>query len=246
MKSSLKIHSVESFGTHDGPGIRMVLFLQGCNLHCQYCHNPDTIPIKDGLNYEMEDLIRRAVNMKPYFGKVGGITISGGEPLLQTKALIPFFKALKDVDIHTNIDTNGSVFNQNVISLLDDYTDLVMVDIKHTNVSGYKELTGGTDFNTKDLLINHRENSKKPFWLRYVLIPGYTDSPEELIQMGEKYKSYDYLEKIEIQPFHQLGRHKWEALEKEYLLEHVKENTKEQLDKVYQILKPYFKEVKIN
>ncbi len=246
MKSSLKIHSIESFGTHDGPGIRMVLFLQGCNLHCQYCHNPDTIQIKDGLHYEIEDLLRRAINMKPYFGKIGGITVSGGEPLLQAQALIPLFKALKNEGIHTNIDTNGSVFNPKVKSLLDDYADLIMVDIKHTNPNAYTELTGGTNFNTKDLLINHREKSKKPFWLRYVLIPGYTDNPKALIQLGEKYRSYQYLEKIEIQPFHQLGKHKWEALEMEYLMGHVKENTKEQLDEVYNLLKPYFKEVKIN
>ena len=102
----LRVHSVESFGTHDGPGIRMVIFLQGCKLKCLYCHNPDTIETSGGIEYHTEELVEMALKMKPYFGKKGGVTVSGGEPLLQSKELVPFFKRLKEEGIHTNIDTN--------------------------------------------------------------------------------------------------------------------------------------------
>ncbi len=246
MSDILKVHSIESFGTHDGPGIRMVIFLQGCNLKCLYCHNPDTIPNKSGLEYSIEDLVKRAENMKPYFGKLGGVTVSGGEPLLQSKALLALFKALKGKEIHTNIDTNGSVFNANVKDLLDHYADLVMIDIKHTNEDGFHYLTGAKNLAKNMEIIEHRENSKKPFWLRYVLIPGITDDPEELELLGKTFKRFNYLEKIEIQPYHKLGTHKWEALGEEYKLNHAVENTPEQLEKVKNILTPYFKEVKIN
>ncbi len=246
MSDTLKIHSIESFGTHDGPGIRMVIFLQGCNLKCLYCHNPDTIPVQGGVEYSIEELVNRAENMKPYFGKLGGITVSGGEPLLQTKALIPLFKALKKAGIHTNIDTNGSVFNDHVKLLLDEYSDLIMVDIKHTNEDGFYNLTGGKKLSKNLEIIKHREKSKKAFWLRYVLIPGITDDVKELIKLGETFKNFKFLEKIEIQPYHKLGTHKWEALGNDYMLNHIEENSPEQLEKVKNILAPYFKEVKIN
>jgi pyruvate formate lyase activating enzyme len=246
MSESLNVHSIESFGTHDGPGIRMVVFLQGCNLKCLYCHNPDTISSQGGTTYDIDKLVERAVNMKPYFGKLGGVTVSGGEPLLQHKGLIPFFKKLKQEGIHTNIDTNGSIFNDSVKLLLDTSTDLIMVDIKHTNEEGFQKITGGQKLNNHLKLINHREQSGKPFWLRYVLIPGYTDSPQELKKLGERFTHYNYLEKIEIQPYHHLGIHKWQALGEDYQLKDVKENSKEQLEQAKQILTPYFKEVKIN
>ncbi len=246
MSEKLKVHSIESFGTHDGPGIRMVVFLQGCNLKCLYCHNPDTISLHGGSLYDIDELVKRAVNMKPYFGKLGGVTVSGGEPLLQNKALIPFFSKLKQEGIHTNIDTNGTIFSDTVKLLLDDYADLIMVDIKHTNEEGYNKLTGSTQLSNNMKIINHREESGKPFWLRYVLIPGHTDDPKELKKLGETFKNYKCLEKIEIQPYHKLGIHKWEALGEEYMLNDAVENTPEQLKKVKEILSPYFKEVKIN
>ena len=245
-KNILLVHSIESFGTHDGPGIRMVVFLQGCNLKCLYCHNPDTIALKGGEEFTIEELVRRACNLKTYFGNTGGITISGGEPLLQSKNLYPLFKALKQEGIHTNIDTNGSVFNQDVKQLLDDYTDLVMIDIKHTNQEGYKQITGVHDRETVKALVAHRESSQKPFWLRYVLIPGLTDSPEHLHLLGQTYHHCHYLEKIELQPYHKLGIHKWEAMGEAYKLMETPENTKEQILKAEQILQNYFKEVKIN
>ncbi|WP_282037054.1 pyruvate formate-lyase-activating protein [Saccharicrinis aurantiacus] len=243
---TLNVHSIESFGTHDGPGIRMVVFLQGCNLKCLYCHNPDTISRKIAEEQPVIQLVKRAVNMKSYFGKLGGVTVSGGEPLLQAKSLIPFFKALKAEGIHTNIDTNGSVLNSSAKELIDNYADLLMIDIKHTNEEGYRALTGAKQLDHVLKLTEHREKSKKPFWLRYVLIPGITDNPEELVKLGETFKDYQYLEKIEIQPYHHLGVHKWESLGEEYQLKDAKENTPEQIEKVKDLLTPYFKEIKIN
>ena len=244
--SKLNVHSIESFGTHDGPGIRMVVFLQGCNLKCVYCHNPDTIPLKGGTEHEIETLVKRAENMKPYFGKQGGVTVSGGEPLLQAKALIPFFKTLKEKGIHTNIDTNGSVLTSHAKELLDNYADLVMVDLKHTNAQGYQQLTGVNGYGSSLRMIQHRESTGKPAWLRYVLIPGHTDSPEELKIMGERYTNFNCIEKLEIQPYHKLGIHKWKALGEEYQLKDAAENTPEQIEKAKSILVNYFKEVKIN
>ena len=138
----LRVHSIESFGTHDGPGVRMVIFLQGCKLKCLYCHNPDTIDTHGGKEYQIEELVQMAIKEKPYFGKKGGVTVSGGEPLLQSKELVPLFKRLKEEGIHTNLDTNGRVLNHPIMELLDKYTDLVMLDIKHMTEEGFQKITG--------------------------------------------------------------------------------------------------------
>lgn len=240
------MHSIESFGTHDGPGIRFVIFLQGCKLKCLYCHNPDTIETTGGKEYAIEELVQMVLKMKPYFGKKGGVTVSGGEPLLQAKELIPFFKRLKEEGIHTNIDTNGRVLNSFSMELMDDYADLVMLDIKHMTEEGYYELTGMRCKETTFNFAKYREKSGKKMWLRYVLIPEITNKPELLHVMGEYFKEYETIEKIEIQPYHKLGIHKWEALGWEYQLKDARENTPEELEAAATILKEYFKEVKIN
>ncbi|WMI64520.1 pyruvate formate-lyase-activating protein [Aestuariibaculum sp. YM273] len=242
----LNVHSVESFGTHDGPGIRMVVFLQGCKLKCQYCHNPDTIDTHGGEEYHIEDLVQMALKVKPYFGKKGGVTVSGGEPLLQSKALIPFFKRLKEEGIHTNIDTNGRILNHFTEELLDSYADLVMLDIKHMTEEGFEALTGVKNKETTFNFAKHREASGKPMWLRYVLIPGITNKPELLRALGEYFQNYKTIEKIELQPYHKLGIHKWEALGWEYELKDARENTEEEIDDAVQVLQNYFKEVKVN
>ena len=242
----LRVHSIESFGTHDGPGIRLVVFLQGCKLKCLYCHNPDTIETGGGTLYTIEELVEIALKMKPYFGRKGGVTVSGGEPLLQAKELIPFFKRLKEEGIHTNIDTNGRILNTYTIELLDNYTDLVMLDIKHMTEEGYFELTGQRCKETTFNFAKHREQSGKHMWLRYVLIPEITSQPELLHAMGVYFKEYTTIEKIEIQPYHKLGIHKWEALGWDYQLKDARENTPEELEVAASILRQYFKEVKIN
>ncbi|MDC1106264.1 pyruvate formate-lyase-activating protein [Prolixibacteraceae bacterium] len=243
---SLSVHSIESFGTHDGPGVRMIIFTQGCKFKCLYCHNPDTIPMDKGTKYELEDLVRRAINMKGYFGKLGGVTVSGGEPLIHSKGLIPLFKRLKGEGIHTNIDTNGRILNAHTKELIDNYADLVMLDIKHINNEWHKKITGGHEVTYPLRFAEHREASGKPMWIRYVLVPGWTDQPEYLHELGNHFKDYQTIEKIEIQPYHQLGVHKWESLGWKYQLSDVEENSDEQLLKAKEILSEYFKEVKVN
>ncbi|WP_236778476.1 pyruvate formate-lyase-activating protein [Pseudalgibacter alginicilyticus] len=242
----MRVHSIESFGTHDGPGIRWVVFLQGCKLKCLYCHNPDTIETSGGTVYDIEELVQMALKMKPYFGARGGVTVSGGEPLLQAKELIPFFKRLKEEGIHTNIDTNGRILNSFSKELLDNYTDLVMLDIKHMTEEGYLALTGVKCKETTFNFAEYREASGKNMWLRYVLIPGITSKPQLLHAMGAYFKDYDTIEKIEIQPYHKLGVHKWEALGWAYQLKDARENTPEELIEASNILKKYFKKVKVN
>ncbi|WJJ97860.1 pyruvate formate-lyase-activating protein [Algibacter luteus] len=224
----------------------MVLFLQGCKLKCLYCHNPDTIDTVGGKEYHIDELVKMAIKLKPYFGKKGGVTVSGGEPLLQSKALIPFFKRLKEEGIHTNIDTNGRVLNHFSEELIDKYADLVMLDVKHMTEEGYEYITGQRNKETTFNFAKHREASGKKMWLRYVLIPGITNTPNLLHAMGEYFKEYETIEKIELQPYHKLGIHKWEALGWEYQLKEARENTKEEIDAAKEILQNYFKEVKVN
>ena len=242
----LHVHSVESFGTHDGPGVRMVVFLQGCKLKCLYCHNPDTIDTHGGEACSIEELVQMAIKQKPYFGKKGGVTVFGGEPLLQSKALIPFFKRLKEEGIHTNIDTNGRILNHFTEKLLDDYADLVMLDIKHMTEVGYETLTGAKNKETTFNFAKYREASGKPMWLRYVLIPEITNKPELLHALGKYFKKYKTIEKIELQPYHKLGIHKWEALGWEYQLKEARENTEEEINAAVKLLQQYFREVKVN
>lgn len=224
----------------------MVVFLQGCKLKCLYCHNPDSIDTHGGQEQNIEDLVNRAIHMKSYFGKKGGVTVSGGEPLLQSKELIHFFQRLKEEGINTNIDTNGRILNHFTKKLLDDYADLVMLDIKHMTEEGYQYLTGAKNKETTFKFAAYREASGKKMWLRYVLIPGITNKPELLHAMGQYFKNYKTIEKIELQPYHKLGVHKWDALGWEYQLNNIKENTEEELNEAATILKEYFKEVKVN
>ncbi|WP_367277978.1 pyruvate formate-lyase-activating protein [Winogradskyella sp.] len=242
----LNVHSIETFGTHDGPGVRCVVFLQGCKLKCLYCHNPDTIAMDGGKPYTVDELFNIIIKSKPYFGKHGGVTISGGEPLLQAKALIPLFKKLKAEGIHTALDTNGRILNNFAKELMDDYTDLVMLDIKSMSEEGYQQITGQKNKETTFNVSTHREASGKPMWLRYVLIPGLTDAPELLHTMGEYFKSYKTIEKLEIQPYHKLGVHKWEALGWDYKLKDARENTEAELQQASTLLLAYFKQVSIN
>ncbi len=199
-----------------------------------------------GKPYTVDELFNIIIKSKPYFGKHGGVTISGGEPLLQAKALIPLFKKLKAEGIHTALDTNGRILNNFAKELMDDYTDLVMLDIKSMSEEGYQQITGQKNKETTFNVSTHREASGKPMWLRYVLIPGLTDAPELLHTMGEYFKSYKTIEKLEIQPYHKLGVHKWEALGWDYKLKDARENTEAELQQASTLLLAYFKQVSIN
>lgn len=240
----LNVHSLESLGTFDGPGIRLVVFLQGCAFKCIYCANVDTITFKGGNKTALEEIMRLARNQKPFFGKIGGVTISGGEPLWQAKALTVLFRMLKEEGFNTCLDTNGNVLNQEVKDLIE-YTDLVLLDIKHINKHWHKVITE----NENDITLNfakYLRDNKTRVWLRYVLVPGYSDQEEYLIELGEYFKDYPNIEKIEIQPYHRLGAHKYEYLGMEYKLKDVVENTPEQLEIAREIFSRYFKEVIIN
>lgn len=202
--------------------------------------------MEGGKAYTTNELFDIIMKSKPYFGKNGGVTVSGGEPLLQSKALIPLFKKLKVEGIHTALDTNGRILNHFSMELMDEYTDLVMLDIKHMTEEGYEQLTGQKNNQTTFNFSKYREDSGKAMWLRYVLIPGLTNKPELLKSLGTYFKDYKSIEKLEIQPYHKLGVHKWEALGWDYELKDARENTQDELKEALEILRPYFKEVIIN
>lgn len=241
----IRLHSVESLGTFDGPGVRMVLFTQGCNFKCLYCANPDTID-KTGESrlYEYEEIMTLARSQRPFFGKHGGITISGGEPLMQAKALIPLFKMLKEEGFSTCIDTNGSYLTADVRELLE-YTDIVLLDIKGMDDEAHKGVTGASNRATLRMAEYLQEIDKR-VWARYVLLPGYTDKEEYLRSLGKFLQPMKNVEKLEIQPYHRLGIHKWESLGWKYELDGVEQNTPEQLDNAKAILDTYLDEVIVN
>lgn len=240
----INVHSYESMGTFDGPGLRLVVFLQGCNFRCLYCANPDTIAAKGGTPTAPEEIVRMAVSQRPFFGKRGGITFSGGEPTFQAKALIPLFEQLKAEGIHICLDSNGGLWNDDVERLLQ-LTDLVLLDIKQFNPSRHQQLTERSNEQTLRTA-QWLEEHQRPFWLRYVLVPGYSDFEEDIRALGEALGDYEMIERVEILPYHKLGVHKYEAMDLDYRLAHVKENTPEQIEKAADLFKSYFKNVVVN
>ena len=240
----LKVHSYESLGTYDGPGIRLVVFLQGCNFKCLYCANPDTITCEGGMLTDIEEIVCKAVNEKPFFGKKGGITFSGGEPTMQTKELIPLFKRLKEEGVHICIDTNGSILTEDVKELFS-LTDLVLLDIKEFNPDRHCLLTKKSNQQTIATAAWLEENHI-PVWLRYVLVPGYSDYKEDIIALCEHFKDYKMIQRIEILPYHTLGVHKYESLGMSYLLNEVRQNTPEELEQAKALFLQYFPVVYVN
>lgn len=241
----IRVHSYESLGTFDGPGIRLVIFLQGCNFKCLYCANPDTIePIGESKLTDAEEILKMAESMRPFFGKKGGVTFSGGEPTFQAKALVPIVRSLKEAGFHVCIDTNGSIWNSAVEELLS-LVDLVLLDIKEIDPSRHKQLTQMS--NTQSLrTAAWLEEHHKPFWLRYVLVQGYSYFEEDIIALGKHFQGYQMLQRVELLPYHTLGMHKYEALGWEYQLSDVHMNTPEQLEQARQWLTPYLSNIYIN
>ena len=209
-------------GTFDGPGLRLVVFLQGCPFRCLYCANPDTIDAKGGTPTPPEEILQMAISQKVFFGKKGGITFSGGEPTLQAEALIPLFKDLKANGIHICLDTNGGIWNEKVEELVS-LTDLVLLDLKEFNPERHKKLTGCSNAKTLHTAA-WLEEQNRPFWLRYVLVPGYSDFEEDIRSLGEHLGQYKSIQRVEILPYHRLGVHKYEAMGWDYQLKEVKEN----------------------
>lgn len=241
----IRVHSYESMGTFDGPGLRLVAFLQGCNFRCLYCANPDTIDLcGESKEVAADEIVKMAVSQKPFFGKKGGVTFSGGEPTLQAAELIPLCVKLKSEGVHICIDTNGSIWNDDVAELMK-YVDLVLLDVKQYNPERHKLLTGRSNANTLRLA-KWLEEHGKPFWLRYVLVQGYSSFEEDIRALGNSLGQYKMLERVELLPYHTLGVHKYKAMGQPYLLDGVKENTIEQLDAVKKLFDEYFSTVYVN
>ncbi len=239
----LRVHSIETFGTHDGPGLRLVIFLQGCGLRCLYCHNPDLWERCGGKLMKRSDLIKTAEKQREYFGKNGGVTVSGGEPTLQVKNLTKLFISLKKRGINTALDTNGIIVSKEVKRLYR-YSDLVLLDVKHIDEKMHIKLTGASNGNVFKMA-EFREKSGKDMWIRYVLVPGWNDSDKYLRQFGEYFKNYKTIKKIEILPYHTLGVYKYKELGLKYKLSKVKPPTKENIENAKKILSEYFSNVTV-
>lgn len=232
------IHSYESFGTVDGPGIRFVVFMQGCNLRCNYCHNRDTWEFNTGMQVTAKELLQKILNFKEYFDiSNGGVTFSGGDSLCQPEFLIEILKLLKKNNIHTAIDTSG-MFNLNKhIKEITSLADLFIVDIKHIDNEKCIEICGHS--NKLELeFIQYLDSINKPFWIRQVLVPGYTDNEEDLNKLKKFLNSLKKknLQKIEILPYQTFGKFKWKNLNIEYPFENILEPTKESIAKAKEIL----------
>ena len=232
-----RIHSFESMGTVDGPGIRFIVFMQGCPLKCKYCHNRDTWDVNSGTEFTVDQIIKKVMREKTFIkASHGGVTVSGGEPLLQAKFITELFKKLKELNIHTALDTAGSLPISEEIEELLKYTDLVLLDIKHIDNQKAIDLVGAPNKNNLNFA-KYLSDNNIPMWIRQVLIPGYTDNENDLEKLKEFIDSLKSVEKVEILPYHNLGKFKWEELGQKYELENVPSPTKEQIEKAKKILK---------
>ena len=231
-----QIHSYETFGTVDGPGIRFVVFMQGCQLHCKYCHNRDTWNLNCGHIVNVSELYNKIVKYQNYIKPSGGgITISGGEPLLQSKFLISLFKKLKQDNFHLAIDTSGMVdLNDNIKKVLS-YTDLVLLDIKHIDPVKCKNLVGFS--NEKEIAFaKYLDAQNIPVWIRQVIVPGYTNDENDLLKLKEFISTLNNVKKIELLPYHSHGQYKWQQLGIPYALQDVPDATSNDISKAKEIL----------
>lgn len=232
------IHSYESMGTVDGPGIRFVVFLQGCPLRCKYCHNPDTWNIGEKKVQESaEETLKKIKRYKNYFGKKGGVTVTGGEPLVQSDYVLELFKLCKKEGIHTTLDTSGYIFNDKVKEILK-YTDLVLLDIKALNENIYRDITGVELQNTLEFL-KYLEEIEKTTWIRHVVVPAFTDNDELLEKTAEFISKFKNVELVEILPYHTLGVFKYKELGIEYPLENIEDLSYERKLEIMEIFKKY-------
>lgn len=240
-----RIHSLESFGTVDGPGIRFVVFMQGCPLRCQYCHNPDTWDVFKGKEYTPGELMEEIIKYKSYmdFSK-GGVTFTGGEPMLQAEFLLEVSKLCKSKGISVAVDTSGFIFNEKVKELLE-YTDLVLLDIKNFDPLVYKTVTGVSLSPTLNFLDYLREKNI-PAWVRYVVVPGLTDNLDSVRKLSEHLDGYPNVKKIELLAFHKMGEYKWKELGLDYKLTDTKEPDKELMQQITEIMSANGKTVSVN
>lgn len=235
-----RIHSVESFGSADGPGVRYIVFLKGCNMRCQYCHNPDTWAKDGGELMTPEEVLKKALRYKTYWKEKGGITVSGGEALLQIDFVTELFRLAKEKRVNTCLDTSGNPFSleepfKSKFDELMKYTDLFMLDIKHMDDAAHRKLTGQTNQNILEMAA-YLSDHGKAMWIRHVLVPGITTEEDELYRLRSFLDTLKTVERVEVLPYHTLGVFKWKELGIPYQLEGVDPPTKEQIDRAKEIL----------
>ncbi len=235
------VHSLESFGSVDGPGVRYVIFLSGCAMRCQFCHNPDTWDMTTGTPYTAGELLDKACRYRSYWKSKGGITVSGGEPLLQIDFLLELFKEAKERNIHTTLDTSGNPFTTEEpfyskwLELMK-YTDLLLLDIKHIDEEQHKILTGQSNQNILEMA-RQLSDMGKPVWIRHVLVPERNDKDEYLHRLADFIHTLKNVERVEVLPYHTLGVFKWEQLGIDYPLEGINPPTQERVRNAEEILK---------
>lgn len=231
-----RIHSFETLGAVDGPGIRFILFMQGCSLRCKFCHNRDTWNCNEGKEYTADEIFEKIKRYKNYFTvSGGGVTISGGEPLLQPNFVLELLKRLKDAGISTAIDTSGMVDITSKIKEIIDLTDLFLVDIKSINNEICKDLVGHS--NKKELdFIKYLDTIGKEIWIRQVIVPGITDKEEDLYKLRDFINSIDHITKVDLLPYHDLGKYKWIELGEKYPLEDIRTADSNDIERVKKIL----------
>ncbi len=232
------IHSFESFGTVDGPGIRCVVFMQGCPMRCEFCHNPDTWDpaVKGRYQRTPEELLNEVLRYSRYIRK-GGVTVSGGEPLVQAEFVGEFFRLCKEAGVHTALDTSGAIFSplaREVLAL----ADLVLLDIKTIDTAAHKAYTGQDASNNRKTL-DYLQSIGKAVWIRHVVVPERTFDERQLRRLGEFLQGYSVVEKLELLPYHTLGSYKWKELGLDYPLEGVPELSSGQLARAREILAEY-------
>ncbi len=210
-----RIHSIESFGALDGPGIRFVLFMQGCPLKCLYCHNPDSWDTEIGRVVTAGEIMKEILTYENFI-RSGGVTLSGGEPLYQPEFTEALLTLCKQHGLHTAVDTSGAVSLLMAKKAID-LADLLLLDVKALDPVLCKQLTGKTNENALQIL-EYRERIGKPVWIRHVMVPGYTLDPQKLEQLAVYLAQFTCIEKVELLPFHKMGEFKWEELGREYQL----------------------------
>lgn len=225
-----RLHSIETFGALDGPGIRTVFFMQGCPARCMYCHNPDTWEEEAGEQVTVGEVISRARRGRPYYEENGGVTFSGGEPLLQADFLIEAMDALRKDGINSAIDTSGTYFDEKSEEVIS-HCDMVLLDIKHIDPSRFKELTG-REQGTLSLLIDAVNRQEKPVWIRQVIVPGFNDDEKYIRELNKFLKRIKYIRKIELLGYHNMAEPKYDKLGIKYRLKGVKPMDSESLKKL--------------
>ena len=235
-----RIHSVESFGSADGPGVRYIVFLKGCNMRCQYCHNPDTWAKDGGELMTPEEVLKKALRYKTYWKEKGGITVSGGEALLQIDFVTELFRLAKEKGVNTCLDTSGNPFSleepfKSKFDELMKYTDLFMLDIKHMDDAAHRKLTGQTNQNILEMAA-YLSDHGKAMWIRHVLVPGLTDDEEGLRRTADFIRSLKTVQRVEVLPYHTLGLFKWQKLGIPYPLPDAVPPTAEQVKRAEELL----------